>query len=406
MRCLPLLCLLACQHTAVPDPQSEAAFDSPAADLPAGAAPSCHEDGLIRPVPDEGPHARYLQYGFDRYIEAVAPSGGSVRLYAQDQVRDAQLHRAYTLLRFFLADAEGTRWGHDKSDVFDAMAANEAVLMMPNGHHIPGQEPPLDAQPLFADETPVEGDAWYLSNDYEHRDAAFEEIFHLVHDMGIGTWMPGARSAYQTALAARAEEAIGESVWGIPVDPGVRSWLRELRAEDSLAQEYIAAVLDSAFGLWGPWDEADGGMWGIYLAKTRTDVQSLDPDGWSLLRDFLPEVITYETRIDPSFEGTFLAAFDPAQPYTHKSQYLRDLTLTGTHDAGIVANHHDNTLRGNAGNNTLDGGEGFDTVVYCGPSTAYTWSASGADIVVEGPDGRDVLTDVEQLWFADQKVAL
>ena len=53
----------------------------------------------------------------------------------------------------------------------------------------------------------------------------------------------------------------------------------ELEAEGSLAQEYIASVIDSYYGLWGPWDEAEGGMWGIYVAKTRDEMTRVDPAG-------------------------------------------------------------------------------------------------------------------------------
>lgn len=28
---------------------------------------------------------------------------------------------------------------------------------------------------------------WYTKNDYEHRDSAYEEILHMLHDYGIGT---------------------------------------------------------------------------------------------------------------------------------------------------------------------------------------------------------------------------
>ena len=45
---------------------------------------------------------------------------------------------------------------------------------------------------------------------------------------------------------------------------GVEDWLEELEREDLLAQEYIASVIDSYYGLWAAWDEDEGGMWGIW----------------------------------------------------------------------------------------------------------------------------------------------
>ena len=53
-------------------------------------------------------------------------------------------------------------------------------------HEAPGAGKSIDGQELYWAELPVEGDEWYMKNDWEHRDAAFEEILHLVHDTGIG----------------------------------------------------------------------------------------------------------------------------------------------------------------------------------------------------------------------------
>lgn len=42
--------------------------------------------------------------------------------------------------------------------------------------------------------------------------------------------------------------------------------------EGSLEQEYIVSVIDSYYGLWEPWTEGTGGMWGSYVAKTRYEI--------------------------------------------------------------------------------------------------------------------------------------
>jgi len=369
-------------------------------DLPAEVHPSCLEDtNVIHQTPSS--HTDYLQYGMSRYATVEAPGGGLIYIYAQDEVSEAQIRRARNLLRFFLTDVAGSLYGDDKSAVANAMADNQAVLMMPNGAHIPGQEPELQAQPLFADETPVEGSSWYMESDWEHRDAAFEEIFHLVHDAGIGTWLPGALPAYQAELDAEARLAIEDGRWGIPIEPEVEDWLEELEQEGSLAQEYIAAVLDSYYGLWGAWDETPGGMWGIYIAKTRAQIEQLDPNGLALLEAFLPPYLTQEVRLDEGFAGMFSLRFDDDAPYTHKSRYLTWVTLTGSHDSGLQGNDADNTLRGNAGDNQIDGGAGDDTVVYCRDRADVQLSVQGISIVVDGPDGRDSLQNVEWIHFND-----
>ena len=367
--------------------------------------PSCTEDqGVVMETPSDGDYGDFLDWGFTRYATVVAPSGGVIPIFAQDAVSDAQVYRARSLMRFFLTDAPGTEWGADKSAVADKMAENGAVLMMPNGVHEEGNEPRLDAQPLYYAETPVEGGDWFMENDYEHRDAGFEEIFHLVHDAGIGTYMPGALPAYQADLDAEARAAIEDGRWGIPVDPSVSDWLDELEREDSLAQEYIASVIDSYYGLWGPWDEAAGGMWGLYIAKTRDEIAELDPRGKELLEQFLPGFISTEVRLDPRLDRDFSLVFDASEPYTHKSRYFLHVTLTGSNAVSLEGNDQNNTLRGNTADNRIDGGDGDDTAVYCSDAAAYSLSVDGGDIMVSGPEGSDRLTGIEWLHFADGRI--
>ncbi len=38
----------------------------------------------------------------------------------------------------------------------------------------------LIGQLLYQMELPVTGSKWYIENDYEHIDASYEEIFHMV----------------------------------------------------------------------------------------------------------------------------------------------------------------------------------------------------------------------------------
>ncbi len=347
--------------------------------------------------------------GFIKEAQVMAPNGKPIRIIAQAGVPDIVVARARNLLRFFLTDVPGTTFGADKSEVANMMANNHAMLMIPRGAHRPGHEPDIDAQPLFRDETPVDGSRWYVTNDWEHRDAGFEEIFHLVHDAGIGTYMPGALPTYQAQLDREARAAIREGRWGIAVEPGVRDWIDELEQEDSLAQEYIASVIDSYYGLWGAFEEAPGGMWGIYIAKNRDEVAKNDPRGKELLESFLPPMMHgYEALIDPGFSGEFIMEFDSNQLYTHKSQYYVDATLTGDLNSSLRGNAHDNVLRGNHGDNLIRGGDGRDTVVFTGGLVEYdvehvNGMVTIADTVAER-DGTDRIQGVEVLRFADGEV--
>ena len=98
----------------------------------------------------------------------------------------------------------------------------DAMLMMPEGAHREGREPRIDAQPLYEDETPVDGSRWYLRNNWEHRDAGFEEIFHLVHDAGIGTYQPGALPVVPTVNSTPKQgRPLLTAAGALPIDPGM-----------------------------------------------------------------------------------------------------------------------------------------------------------------------------------------
>lgn len=365
-------------------------------DAPPIALASCNADVIYSDMPSD-----LASDKLTRYTELTIDGQTVMRFAIGPSVTDAQVERAVRLARFYLQDVPGSAHGADKSAVRNALAENKATMVMPDGAHEEGASDGLpQGQELYAAEIAPEGSSWYINNDFDHRDAALEEIFHQVHDVGIGTSETRALPEYQKDILARAESTQG-TIWGI----NSADWLKELGAEGSLAQEYIAAVIDSWYGQWGPWS-GNQGMWDTYVAKTRADVESKDPEGATLLRAFLPDVLDYEAYLDPTFQGTFSMAFDESQPYTHKSQYLRGARLNGTNAANLQGNDLDNTLRGNSSDNTLDGGAGTDTAIYCKKQAEYTISTEGDVTTVTGPDGTDTLTGVEKIAFADTVVDL
>ena len=352
----------------------------------------------LQPLPEDSP---YREEGFTKFTEVIAPNGKPIPIIAQEGVRDIAVARSKNLLLFFLTDAPKTKYGSNKSTVANAMANNNAMLMMPEGEHQEGNEPEIHAQPLYESETPVDGSRWYIENDWNHRDAAFEEIFHLVHDTGIGTDFPGALPQFQKELKAEAIQSLADGRWGIPIDPHVKFWIKELAEENSLPQEYIASALDSYYVLWSSFDEEPGGMWGIYVAKNRTEMKEKDPKGLALLESFLPPMMHgYESLIDPTFTGTFSIEFDKELPYTQKSQYYVDVTLTGNKNTNIIGNSEDNTFRGNKGDNTIHGGKGNDTVLFTGKREEYAIEGTTVKDLIPNRDGTDTLHSIEVILFA------
>ena len=140
----------------------------------------------------------------------------------------------------------------------------------------------------------------------------------------------------------------------------------------------------------------------------RDRIEAGDPAGVAAMLAFLPPHLEASLTVAGSWNSEFTLVRNPAIPYTHKSQYLTNVRLSGTRDAGLTGNSLDNTLAGNSGDNPIDGGAGSDAVMFRGPFSEYavTATADGIEVrdLVGGRDGTDLLSAVELLVFADQSV--
>lgn len=350
----------------------------------------------------------YKKY-YSKYIQYFAPNNKPITIVAQDKVTDEQMLYAYNMLSFYLKDYAGM----DKSEIANKIANNKSVLVMPNGadgaSDIPNRA--LKGQPLYQNEVANIGSDWYINNDYEHRDAAFEEILHMVHDYGIGTKSsPGASPELQKNIESAMLNALPEKVdWGTKGLWGLnaREWLLELSKEGSLEQEYLASVVDSYYGLWGAFDEP-GGMWGLYTSKSRDDISDNDPMGYTVVESFLPTHISVMARIDPTFEGTFEMEKNDL-PYTFKSQYLKNVRLTGGNNSNVNGNDQNNIFMGNLGNNIFDGKSGLDTIQLMGNSYEYKITKQEYKLIVEDLESREgvnTLINMEVLRFMDKDIKI
>jgi len=80
-----------------------------------------------------------------------------------------------------------------------------------------------------------------------------------------------------------------------------------------------------------------------------------------------------------------------------------EAVMGSAYDDMLTGGDGNDTLRGGAGNDTLDGGAGTDTAVFSGVFGDYIVSSTTAgDITVIGPDGSDLLRNIELLEFDDQ----
>jgi hypothetical protein len=397
-------------------------------DVPSGPDPigridiSSARNGVVAIPESADPR---LRQWFGRYTCVIAPNGKPIHILAQDGWRDEQVVRARKVLEHILTDAPGSRLGVDKGPIANAMADRRATLVLFDDVHSMERafdggldRVPLGFQDLRANECPVEGDPDYLR--HETRDAAFEEVLHLVHDYGIRPVLPDYDEALHRANLGLAARGLWDA-W--PEDE-----------PENHRNEYFAAAYDNYLDLWaekplryeGEPLEDDGlpegtSHFGAFSANTRAALRETDPVGFELVEAFFTPYLTYEAELPSDFEGTFSLRREPELRYTCKSQHLVSVRLTGDRDAGITGNGWDNRLIGNAGDNILDGGEGDDVLVG-GPGNDRLIGGPGTDVAVLGGeasecrfemrkdgtyvlrerDGRsevDVLVDVESVRF-------
>ncbi len=341
---------------------------------------------------------------FNRYTNVVTPNGGKIHIVAQSNLTDEQIVRARSTLEHFLENYPGSKYGSDKSELANKMSENGAILTLLNGQDDGNNPVEVNGQALFENEIQVEGHPWYINQEYNnHRDATYEEILHLVHDYGIGidghNSFPGAMPEYQSEIREAQKIALSNNLWGIDA----KRWINELIDENSLTQEYLAALIDSYYGLWGAWTDSNThGMWGIYVAKTRDEILTEDPIGAEIMNNkFFHPHLTYNARIDSSFNGNFSLRFDSSKPYTNHSQYLKDITLLGSNDISVSINQLDNNITGN---------QGINTVIFSGNSSEYIINISDnkASVIdkISDRDGINILQNIEKLEFKDQTIEL
>lgn len=347
---------------------------------------------------------------YDKYIAYLAPNNKNIYIVATKDITDDQLLYGYSVLYNYL-NADN---GYDMSAVANQIANSNSYLVMVGGSDGAATIPTfaITGQPLYFSEVAVPGSDWFMSNNYEHRDATFEEILHFTHDYGIGIESsPGALPEYQSRIFDATNNALPadkskwgyEGLWARSVgDRNQRDWLLELEQEGSLEQEYLASVIDSYYGLWGAFDEAPGGMWGMYVAKTREEISSLDPMGYSLL-DYFNPYMSSMISLDANFSGDFHLTYDESLPYTYKSQYYKYIRINGSNEVNVYGNSQDNIFIGNNNINIFDGISGFNVVQYDDSSTNYVIDMEGEHITVTNIETNvtDILYHIDVVRFMD-----
>ncbi len=352
---------------------------------------------------------------YDKYLAYTAPNKKNIFIVAAKEISDYQLLYAYSVLSNFLNSDNG----YDMTKLTNSIANSNSYIVMAGGSDGNSSTPrfAIYGQPLYYSEVAVPGSNWFMENDYNHRDATFEEILHFTHDNGIGTTSnPGVFPSFSEEISNATFNALPQdkALWGIEGlwgykngDNSPKKWLLELEKEGSLEQEYLASVIDSYYGLWGAFTELDGGMWGMYVAKTREDIYINDPVGSTLLpyfNDYISSMIT----LDSSLDGDFHLTFNQSLPYTHKTQYYQYVRLSGDNNTNIYGNAQDNIFIGNAGSNVIDGITGFNIVQYDYISDGFEIDIQQDVVIITNKETNviDTLYNMSIIRFQDIDISI
>ena len=360
---------------------------------------------------------------FDRYAYFPTRDGRRIHfLVSSDWTRD-QIKHGLNVMEHLLADHAGLglRRRQERNRRGDGGPQGDDGVLRRRTRHAPGNERGVGRRDRPQHAGPARermsgpGDADYM--DHVTRDAAYEEIWHLIHDYGVVPTLPE-----MTAEMRAANDAAATKGW--------HAWPRD--EPDDHPNEYVGALIDNYYDLWTvpptvyegrdieP-DEIPEGYshFGQYFAGSRAAMPEKDPLGYALITNFVGPHLTYTPELPLDFSGIFSMTFDPEVRYTMKTQHLRNAALTGDGNANLRGNAHDNVLTGNAGanvleggggNDVLDGGEGSDTAAFSGPAADYEVAAAEDGVTVSDSqadrDGTDTLRGVEFLQFSDATVQL
>lgn len=343
-----------------------------------------------------------------RYTHVQTPNGDYIQFLIQDQITEEMVVHVRSVLESFLSNIPNSNYGSNKSSVANSIASSNAIMFLLNDED--EYESPylvalfdsgIKGQDLLSTEIFPEGVVEYNQN--SARNATYEEILHFVHGYGIQPAIPWM----QTELLALMNQAIENDYYNPLSDLPV----------DDYDEEYLAMGLECYFGLWAHNPNNDGYSGdNEYAFNTRRAMELGDPQLYELIKDFFGETLLYTPLLPVDFEGTFSISYSPEIPYTHKSQYLNNVSLSGTLSADVLGNDKDNRLEGNSATNYFNGRlgddiiigyQGIDRSIYSGIRDEYMLIPSGAILdssfqiidLIPNRDGIDTLYGIEELEF-------
>ncbi|MBW3694580.1 hypothetical protein EK599_02680 [Vibrio sp. T187] len=303
----------------------------------------------------------------------------------------------------------------------------------------------LNSQGLYYRELAVVGDCHYMTNfdipnscvslgtnsdgHEADRDAAFEEILHLVQAQGIApndSTKPYQELVRAEALRQYTDMTNGGSVAWNPTQSSWQDWENDdVNPEigQSYSHEYLASVFEAYMGMW---QHQNTGLDGYKLTsrdKMVTGDNGINDDsGLDFITGMFHDMMQTTVRIDSNgvadyhtqqgnLESRFVMnAYQVAPPvdaYTFKSQYYLNAKIIGDKPMSLIANNEDNILEGNNQPNLINGLDGTDTYIINNEKSECTITASPLFVVVSCPNTNDdILHNMEKIKFTDQEVLI
>ncbi|MGF1756011.1 hypothetical protein L4C33_20785 [Vibrio makurazakiensis] len=301
----------------------------------------------------------------------------------------------------------------------------------------------LNSQGLYYRELTVVGDCHYMSNfdipstcqslgkngdgDEADRDAAFEEILHLIQAQGIAP--NNSTKAYQEQVRAEAFRQYTDKKNGSVVawNPTENSW-KDWEGDDknpeigqSYSHEYLASVFEAYMGMWQHKTEGLDGYKLTSREKMKNGNNGINDDaGLEFVTGMFHNMIQNTVRIDSNgvadyhrkkgtdarFVMNTYQVTPPIEAYTYKSQYYLNAKIIGDKAISLFANNEDNILEGNSQPNTINGLGGNDTYVIDNKyDECVIDNHPSMYVFVTCPNtGKDMLFNIEKLAFKDTEV--
>tara|TARA_B100001750_G_scaffold78987_1_gene62677 strand:+ start:262 stop:1485 length:1224 start_codon:yes stop_codon:yes gene_type:complete len=341
---------------------------------------------------------------FDRYTKINAPNGKPIHIVVEPGYNDRQVIYARKVLINHLTNLPGTKYGHDKTTIANAMANNQSILFLFKDtnsfrgwfRNIERKGFEVNGQDLRAYETILEGTDGYMAQKNPTRDASYEEIMHFVQQWGIEQAHPTlSQDLFDAFWDARAK-----NIYLLNYDE---------------THEYFICGFEAYYDMWAHDPENDGTRESEYVPISNASLKVNDPKMYNIVEQFMGKHWMYMAEIAKEYNGTFSLSKDSDKTYTNKSQYLRKAALTGNNNNDLTGNNFDNSLFGNSGNNNIkplggfdiiDGGPGNDVAIFIGKKSEYILRNQDGRIIVDDinywRDGQNILINIEKLKFLDK----